>query len=77
MRAKVAPKVKTMRVTRADPPGWRGNVYYPSGTAGSGFGIEVLPTGKVWFPRVETGNSEEQNTPPETPKIEVQTALKV
>lgn len=42
-----------------NPPGWKGNLYYPSGKVGEGgaYGIVVMPLdksgkGKVVFPRL-------------------------
>jgi hypothetical protein len=36
-----------------EPSGWQGNIYYPDGSGGKGFGIEVLPNGQVWFPCID------------------------
>ena len=44
-----------------EPFGWHGNIFYPDGTDGQGFGIEVLPDGRVWFPRLN--KAEEQTQP--------------
>ena len=36
-----------------ESPGWKGNVFYPDGPTGHGFGIAILPDGRVWFPMVK------------------------
>lgn len=46
--------------------GWKGNVYYPDGPDGNGFGIEILPDGQVWFPMLKTDNDKSQKVASET-----------
>jgi hypothetical protein len=46
--------------------GWRGNVYYPDGPDGNGFGIEILPDGRVWFPMLKADNDKVQKASLET-----------
>lgn len=36
-----------------EPGGWLGNIFYPDGFHGSGFGIEALSDGRVWFPAIK------------------------
>jgi hypothetical protein len=43
-----------------EPSGWQGNIFYPDGTDGQGFGIEVLPNGQVWFPRITSVEEKNQ-----------------
>jgi len=37
-----------------EPSGWQGNIFYPDGPGGQGFGIEILPNGRVWFPCISS-----------------------
>ena len=46
--------------------GWQGNIFYPDGPDGSGFGIEVLPDGRVWFPMLKADQEPTPNIYPET-----------
>lgn len=55
-------KVKDLK----DAPGWKGNVFYPDGPDGNGFGIEILPDGRVWFPMLKADNDKVQKASPET-----------
>ena len=43
-----------------EPSGWQGSIFYPDGTDGQGFGIEVLPNGRVWFPRFTSAGEKTQ-----------------
>jgi hypothetical protein len=35
-----------------ESPGWKGNVFYPDGPTGAGYGILIKPSGDVVFPMV-------------------------
>jgi hypothetical protein len=45
-----------------EPSGWQGNIFYPDGTDGQGFGIEVLSNGRVWFPRITSAEEKTQSS---------------
>jgi hypothetical protein len=45
--------MKSNTEQQKDPAGWKGSVYYPDSKNGCGFGIEVLPDGRVWFPMIK------------------------
>jgi len=49
-----------------DPSGWKGNVFYPDGIKGHGFGIEIAHGGRVWFPIVKADSEPTQHTTQET-----------
>lgn len=49
--------------------GWKGNIFYPAGLDGNGFGIEVLANGRVWFPMVKTDSEPTQQTILETGQV--------
>jgi hypothetical protein len=51
---------------RRDLSGWKGNVFYPDGVNGRGFGIDVAPDGRVWFPMVEADSEPTPKTTLET-----------
>ena len=62
-----------------EPSGWQGNIFYPDGTDGQGFGIEVLPDGRVWFPRLNTAEEKTQlsSQEPGSPLVDSGSKIKV
>jgi hypothetical protein len=40
--------------------GWKGNIFYPGGLDSNGFGIEIAPGGRVWFPIVKADSEPTQ-----------------